>query len=281
MAVLSITKAGISAAGKSRSLTTARATVVPLPQELGADLWLDASDTSTITESGGAVSQWTNKGSLGDFTQATGAVQPTTGATTLNGRNVIDFASDYLTAANTNEWKFLHDGTDWIMACVARFGTASDPNAVYGLLGSSTSSTSFVGAWLAYDDRAEFSLNDMFRGAVNRGGSPPAVSFASANGFLAANAAAVLSAYLRPSNATAANRLAYHLNDGAAISPNTQTGTPSTSNPSYALQIGASGNNTLAMTGYIAEIVVVSGANATETNRAALTNYLNTKWGVF
>jgi len=62
------------------------------PLELSPVLWLDASDTSTITESGGAVSTWADKSGNGnDVTQATEANKPTTGTRTLNSLNVIDF----------------------------------------------------------------------------------------------------------------------------------------------------------------------------------------------
>jgi hypothetical protein len=67
-------------------------------------LWLDASDTSTITESSGSVSQWNDKSGNGrNFTQATAAKQPTTGTRTQNGRNVIDFdgSSDELSRTDT------------------------------------------------------------------------------------------------------------------------------------------------------------------------------------
>jgi len=58
----------------------------------GAALWLDASDTSTITESSGSVSQWNDKsGNSYNFPQGTGSAQPTTNATTQNGKNVLDF----------------------------------------------------------------------------------------------------------------------------------------------------------------------------------------------
>jgi hypothetical protein len=60
-------------------------------------LWLDASDTSTITESGGSVSQWNDKSGNGrNVVQSTGANQPTTGTRTINGLNVLDFAGDFL-----------------------------------------------------------------------------------------------------------------------------------------------------------------------------------------
>lgn len=55
-------------------------------------LWLDASDLSTITQSGGLVSQWNDKSGVGNHaTQVTGANQPTTGTRTQGGLNVIDF----------------------------------------------------------------------------------------------------------------------------------------------------------------------------------------------
>jgi hypothetical protein len=56
--------------------------------------WWDASDSSTITESSGAVSNWANKGTGGstyDLTQATGTRQPLTGSNTQNGINLLTF----------------------------------------------------------------------------------------------------------------------------------------------------------------------------------------------
>jgi len=72
------------------------------PLDLSPVLWLDASDTSTITESGGAVSQWDDKSGNGnDVTQGTAANQPTSGTRTLNGLNVLDFdgTTDFLTVS--------------------------------------------------------------------------------------------------------------------------------------------------------------------------------------
>ena len=57
-----------------------------------ARLWYDASDTSTITHSGGAVSSVTNKVTGGNPAyQTLAASKPTTGATTINGRNALSF----------------------------------------------------------------------------------------------------------------------------------------------------------------------------------------------
>lgn len=61
------------------------------PLTLSPALWLDASDTSTITETAGLVSQWDDKsGHINHATQSTGSYQPITGARTVNGLNAID-----------------------------------------------------------------------------------------------------------------------------------------------------------------------------------------------
>jgi len=70
----------------------------------GLQLWLDASDASTITESSGSVSQWDDKSGNGNHvSQGTAADQPTTGVRTINGLNVLDTdVGDYLTRDITN-----------------------------------------------------------------------------------------------------------------------------------------------------------------------------------
>jgi hypothetical protein len=54
-------------------------------------LWFDAADATTITESGGLVSQWDDKSGNGRNLSQSGGAQPTTGTQTINGLNVIDF----------------------------------------------------------------------------------------------------------------------------------------------------------------------------------------------
>lgn len=63
-------------------------------------LWLDASDPSTITQSGGSISQWSDKSPNGNnATQSSGTSQPITGTRTINGLNTVDFdgVNDFLT----------------------------------------------------------------------------------------------------------------------------------------------------------------------------------------
>ena len=61
------------------------------PLSLNPELWFDSSDLSTITESGGAISQWNDKSGNGrNLTQGTGASQPSL-TTNFNGLNTVTF----------------------------------------------------------------------------------------------------------------------------------------------------------------------------------------------
>lgn len=251
------------------------------PASLSPILWLDAADTSTITASSGAVSSWANKGSLGSFGQATAIRQPTTGAATLNGLNILTFSGDFMVSTDAaSAYNALHNGTDYIVASVWRVGTTSNPQALYFLIDNAGGSGS-RGMWVLYDDISP--SNDLVEHSVTRGvAGARAVGNASANA-LTANAAHVITVLADPDNATAANRSAIYIDGGSAIKNNTLTNAVSTSNASFAMHVGTASNNTGAfpLTGAIAEVIVVTGANATEANRAALHNYLNAKWAVY
>jgi len=65
------------------------------PSFINTQIWLDASDSNTIIESAGLVSQWSDKsGKSNNVEQPIGSEQPLTGSRVLNNLNVLDFASD-------------------------------------------------------------------------------------------------------------------------------------------------------------------------------------------
>lgn len=69
--------------------------------------WWDASDTDTITESSGKVSQWDDKGPYGyDLSQGTSDNQPLTGSNSQNTLNLITFdgSNDLLSRTTTPTW---------------------------------------------------------------------------------------------------------------------------------------------------------------------------------
>jgi hypothetical protein len=74
--------------------------------------WFDASDSSTITASGGKISQWRDKSSTGLVTnQANASLQPTYTTAGQNGLNVVTFnGGQYLTgtvSVTANQWTHL------------------------------------------------------------------------------------------------------------------------------------------------------------------------------
>jgi len=109
------------------------------PPIAGYTAWYDASDTSSITASGVAVSQWNDKSGNGyHLTQGTGSNQPTTGTRTINSLNAIDFdgTADYLSNTsfafnvNTMTWLavFLSDAKNANNPRVTTFTTTSTTN---------------------------------------------------------------------------------------------------------------------------------------------------------
>jgi hypothetical protein len=250
------------------------------PTDIGAILWLDAADTTTITESGGAVSQWDNKGTLGNFTQPTASGQPTTGATSLNGKNVVDFVDDVLTSVDSNSvWNVLHNGTEYVVAAVVKFGNVADPDDLYGLMGTGYIQANH-GMYIAYDDRVSASRNDALIDYVANGTGTQPVNNITGDGVVPANTFSVLSVFVDPNNGVVAERSEIYVDNGEAIANNTASGSPSTADATYPLQIGSVGFNQNLLTGSLAEIVVVAGANATEVNRNKLHTYLAAKWGI-
>jgi hypothetical protein len=94
----------------------------------GLQLWLDASDSRTITESSGAVSQWNDKsGNSNNLTQGTESAKPTTNATTQNGKNVLDF-----------------DGGDYFDLPSALYGIPNGPNTAFVVANTSLTSVNQV-----------------------------------------------------------------------------------------------------------------------------------------
>jgi hypothetical protein len=249
------------------------------PDQLRTALWLDAADLSTISVATGA-STWRDKsGNQRHFTQGAGGTQPTLTPNGLNGLNVLSFnGSQWLTSANTAAtWNFLHNSNGSSIFAVWKAGNSSDPNAVYGLMGTNAATSANIGTYIAYDDRASAPGNNRVLAQVSGGGST-SVSAASADGLMPANTPVILSHIADPNNGTPANRSFVRVNKTLS-QINTQSAAPSASNASFALQIGAVGNNTVPLIGYIAEIIILASI-ASARVRQQIDGYLAWKWAL-
>jgi hypothetical protein len=234
-------------------------------------LWLDASDTATISLSGSSVTQWNDKSTNGfNVTQATGARQPSSGINTQNSLNVITFGGDDLVAAATaSDWNFLHNSTGATIF-VALF---SNTSAVYGELLCTSASSATSGMY------SQRSATDQISIAIERGVAGQRASELDA-GTLTDNQASYFSAVIDTGNATAVNRLIYKVKGGADLTGNIKTGAASAANASFALRIGSSSTSGAdGFSGRICEIIMYSGI-LSGTDITSVNSYLGTKWGI-
>lgn len=71
------------------------------PAQISTTMWLDASDSATITLNGGNVSQWNDKsGNSHNAVQSNSSLQPAYTSSGLNGKNVVTFSLDELRVSN-------------------------------------------------------------------------------------------------------------------------------------------------------------------------------------
>ena len=251
-------------------------------------LWLDASDTGTITDTGGLVDQWDSlEGRSLSFT-GSGATRPTTGVASQNSLNGIRFAGDYLTSTLVNTgFGEMHQAAEFNVFVVFNPGVVADPNASYGIMGDCAGSSSAkTGYSLIWSDLTSFSRNETIQHVIGAGlsSSPPnraALDLVEANGSSPVQTPQQIAVEYDLDNATYADRSRFY--PGGSLTGaggNIHTATPSAvTGSSHSFQIGAVGNNVLPATMDIFEIIVVVGPNDT-TFRQDIEAYLASKWGL-
>jgi hypothetical protein len=257
---------GIMASAISGNLT-------PTSPVAGYKVWLDASDTGTISQSGGAVSQWTDKSvNAYAFTQATAAYKPTTGANTQNGKNVLTYATNdtLLNTAAASTWKFLHTSPSTIFMAMKQNVAADDAFFLSDYAGSSAN----TGAAIYQENPGNF-VHIVTRGVPG--------SFVVSNKSGASTIGTAFTYFTiigDPSNATAANRSDIRLKQGTAIKNNAQTNAVGTNDPAQSLRVGdydTAGNE--GIDGTVGEILIyesiLSSGDILKNQQ-----YLAAKWGV-
>lgn len=250
--------------------------------------WWDASDTSTITASSNAVSQWNDKSANAyNVSQATASYQPTSGVSTLNSLNVITFdGNDGLFNTTKANWKFLHDGTKVLMGAVLKPGNVSNPDTFYCWMATNESGSS-IGLFQFWDDRGFIPRNNklIMQTGNGSGGSP--VQNEGADNQLPANAWDYATFMMDATNASNTARSEIKT-DAATSANNNDNYSVSSSDPQRNFCIGSWATDTTGTTptatygwtGGIAEIVIATGTDVTTANRDKLATYLKDKWGV-
>lgn len=238
--------------------------LLPLSNPLafsGCVLWLDASDTSTITTTGSDVTLWEDKSGQGnDAAQDGAAAMPQSGNNTINGLNVIDFtsaSSERLTLGQPASLDFLPTIDEFTLIIIAKYGNTAT-EVIFGKAGS----TSTLRQYMVYEANT-----GMYRSVI--GGA-----FNSANSDFSGAAHVFVTAVSTVNNETSV--------DGTFLVSNSILSASSNAND---VLIGgrraddANGGLSLPYNGDIAEIIVY---NEFKDNGglAALTRELKTKWGI-
>lgn len=251
------------------------------PGVITTELWLDSDDAATITESSGSVSEWADKSGNGYTFSATGSAQPTTGTETLDSKNVIVFdgTDDFLQSDSASStWSFLHDGTEYRLYVVVRLGSTSNPDAMYGIIGTCRTASATRGSLLVYDDRASAGVNEQIRHLISSGSAYVADN-KTADGFATGNSWHVLGVSADPTTVYLNDRNPIRLFGDTPESNSVSNGAVSTSDPAVTLRIGVFSNDTFYLDGAIAEIIITTGAEDVN-QRQIIEGYLAWRWGL-
>lgn len=143
---------------------------------LDLKLWLDPSDSSTLTDSGGVLSEQADKsGNNYDFDQAASGDRPTTGSNTINGLNVINYDGTQFLENNSFASELAGNDVSFSIHLVYQATETGSPTySVFGA-GNTADDTDF------YTFMSESSNNNQpaFRGRSGAGGSLGSVDFGS------------------------------------------------------------------------------------------------------
>jgi hypothetical protein len=265
----------------------------------GLQLWLDASDASTLYDAttggslvaaDGGVARWEDKsGNARHMTQGTAGSRPTRKTAIQNSLAVLRFdgGDSVSMPSSTATFNFLHDGDSTVFV-VFKAGTTANPETSYLVMANNISASSIdgkTGFYLRWDDRtsANADLTDSLVHVVSNNGSARFVGNAK-NGF-PANTFALATVRGDIANATTASRSQIRRNGGSAITlltgdTNAGTALP-TANASDNFTIGDQSGSVKGsgLNGDIAEIIMYDTA-LSDTDRAAVETYLLAKWGI-
>jgi len=225
------------------------------PANITTALWLDAADASTITESGGVVSQWNDKSGNGrNFAQFTSTAQPALTASGLNSKAIIGF-----------------DGND---SLTANFSLSVTSESIFAVLKYASTSSGFARIFSQSDGGEDFSTTGHYIPLIRDGNAARLASFAAGGSrsqiFLDYNTWGIAGSIHTGSqitnhlNATAGSAFSHTLN---------KTFTR------FALGTQLASNLGGFLNGSIAEVILLPAA-ATETQRQKLEGYLAHKWGL-
>jgi len=228
------------------------------PADVGALAWYDASDSATITQTSGAVSQLSDKVGTAHMVQATSGKRPTSGVVSnqINGLNTIAFdgSDDALKTASN---PFGNSISNAMLMGVFNVGTVNTQCTLFSLSSSTTT---------RWQSHAPWSDGTLY---FDCGGASGANRLSKTSGF-AANQNKLLGFYC-----SITDSLQQVWVDGTNVVSDATGHTVTTSGGIALGHDGTSSYDNCRM----GEVVIINGA-VSATNREKLEGYLAHKWGM-
>lgn len=226
-------------------------------------LWLDASNTASLTFNGSTVSEWRDLSGNGrHFAQETGATQP--GTSTLNGRRVLSATGSQFMLGNAASLRMLRNVPGATIIVAASLTSPLNQNLVHISTGA-----------VAAQVRASLIRNSGTNGLGAAGRRLDADSFAGA-GYGAGDGSDVYTAMLDYSNSDAFV-FAGGLQQASNTSFQTSGNTSDTDSLGVSVFATTLGNNPC--TGTLGEVLIYARA-LTAAERQRVERYLGRKWGI-
>ncbi len=185
-------------------------------------------------------------GNARNFRQETAANQPlimVNGAINYDNGEVsiiFDGSNDWMEIPeSTSAFNFVHNGNDATFFVINRFGNTNNPNAAYIVLDNMAANVNNVGFNIFYSDISP-SDNNFISRVVAFGNN---IARMDETNKITANQINLLYEKIDANNATAANRIRGAVNGSADFGNNTFSVSPTSSNSSFNLTLGATANS--------------------------------------
>ena len=165
----------------------------------------------------------------------------------INGKPAMYFTtSSRQIIATTSLFNFLHNGTNSAIIVQATAGITSNPNTNYAYVGNNGNTSTKIGALLMYDDRSALSFNDRGVSLIVKGINNFYVGRLGIDNIITGGEPHLISNFINLTNPTLNERAVVAVDGGAILPGNTYNETPSVSNATHTMQLGGSGNATVA-----------------------------------
>jgi hypothetical protein len=234
-------------------------------QFLGASLWLDAADATTVLTTNNLVTQWSDKsGNNRHATQGNSANQPT-----YENGTLVFSGNKFLAAGTNTSWGFLHNNQSTVFV-VTQGDAGTGRNFLMSTGGEATAQRGYMLSVLGQDKRI----------MISRGASGSiAVDYSNLSSVVGGKYN-ILSTVLDLPNPTASLRGLNIVNGTELPRTNTIATAASTSDTSSSnLRIGTWVANSTFMTGKISEVLIFPSLLST-SDRQIIEGYLAHKWGL-